>query len=73
MSRSEPRIEVGCDYARCEAIVEIGLTTTGRGYDERNILTDLEAEGWTVVNGEDRCPDHGDPDPTTGRKRQVTP
>jgi hypothetical protein len=53
--RTEPSITVKCDT--CMATEQVGLTTTARGYDERNVDAELERMGWTVVGGNDVCPD----------------
>lgn len=51
--RSEPRITVTCDNCGCH--LEMGLTAcAGSFYDERNIETELKANGWTV-DGDDLC------------------
>lgn len=52
--RSEPTITVTCDGCEKEEI-EVGLTTTAHGYDERNLTNAIEAEGWKIHNGKDYC------------------
>ena len=54
--RSEPCITVECDVCRSSS-VEVGLTTTAQGYDERNVDDNLERWGWLLRDGEDICPD----------------
>lgn len=51
--RSEPIITVVCD--ECGDELEIGLTTTGRGYDERNVDGDLKNAGWISDGWHDFC------------------
>ena len=55
MSRSDAYITVSCDGDSCRESVEIPLTATGRGYDERSVDSDLENLGWTDQDG-DLCP-----------------
>lgn len=52
--RGEPVITVTCDKCKCEDYV--GLTTTARGYDERDVDRELEEMGWKVEGGQDICP-----------------
>lgn len=47
--KCEPKMIVYCD--NCGEEIELGLTTTGRGYDERSIDSDLKREGW-ILDGE---------------------
>ena len=52
--RSDPYIIVECDY--CLGSIEIQLTTTVRGYDERGIDSFLTSQGWVIGNDdEDYC------------------
>jgi hypothetical protein len=46
-------IIVACDKCKSEESIE--LTTTARGYDERNVDAELESMGWEVGIG-DICP-----------------
>ncbi len=54
--RGEPQVLVTCDKCR-DYEVTIGLTTTSRGYDERDMDTELEASGWSKNGYSDYCPD----------------
>jgi len=47
-------ITVSCDSCRLEENIE--LTSTARGYDERDVDTQLEQMGWRIGDG-DLCPD----------------
>lgn len=47
---SEPKIIASCDMAGCQATEEFELTTTARGYDERNVDHDLQAAGWRIIS-----------------------
>jgi hypothetical protein len=47
-------ITVTCDV--CKTEVQVELTTTARGYDERNVDETLESLGWSVGTFE-LCPD----------------
>jgi hypothetical protein len=51
--RSDAFIVVTCD--QCRGAVEIQLTTTARGYDERNIDDELTSLGWSVEGDQDLC------------------
>jgi hypothetical protein len=53
--RSEPLITVTCDRCMLESL-EVGLTATGMGYDERNIDRELESNGWVATGSQDICP-----------------
>ena len=48
--RSEPSIVVECE--QCSATIEIGLTTTARGYDERNVNADIKRQEWITEEDE---------------------
>lgn len=47
---SEPIVTVECDGNGCTYKEEFGLTTTARGYDERNLNREIESAGWTIVD-----------------------
>jgi len=53
--RGEPQVLVTCDI--CGAEEQVGLTATARGYDEREMDSELEAMGWTKDGDRDYCPD----------------
>lgn len=53
--RGETVITVTCDKCKCEDYVS--LTTTARGYDERNVDEELEQMGWKIEGGQDICPE----------------
>jgi len=46
--RNQPCLPVECD--NCGETIEITLTTTVRGYDERNVDYDLMGAGWSIIN-----------------------
>ena len=51
--RSDAYITVTCDG--CGDEIQIQLTATARGYDERGVNGELEIAGWTTVDGNDYC------------------
>lgn len=57
MTLHDPEIEVTCDGEDCDAHEILHLTTTSRGYDERNIRADLEERGWVVDGDSHYCED----------------
>ncbi len=55
MARSDAYITVECD--KCSDCIEINLTSTAHGWDERDIDGELEDLGWTYYDGVgDICP-----------------
>lgn len=54
---SDPRLTITCDSPGCTYIDYVGLTVTGRGYDERNVPGELIYLGWeTISENVHRCP-----------------
>jgi hypothetical protein len=54
--RSDPVVGVVCDVCGT-AEIEVGITATARGYDERNMDDDIRRHGWVVFAGQDVCED----------------
>lgn len=52
----EPMIEVCCD-GECGSSIFVELTTTARGYDERNVEADILSEGWEIDGDNHYCED----------------
>lgn len=55
--RGEPELEITCDGDCCMDSFFVHLTSLGRGYDECNVDAEIKANGWTVFEGKDYCPD----------------
>ena len=51
--RSDAYITVTCDG--CGDEIQIQLTTTARGYDERGVSGELEIAGWVSAGNADYC------------------
>lgn len=51
-----PTVPVMCDTEGCDLEDAVGLTALARGaYDERDIESDLEDIGWSLVDGKHLC------------------
>jgi hypothetical protein len=50
--RYEPVLTIHCDGKDCRATIDVGLTTTAGGYDERAVDDDLERNGWSTDGGD---------------------
>lgn len=55
MGKGNPYLPVECD--QCSCVIEISLTATAHGYDERYVDDELEDEGWIVDDGLIFCSD----------------
>lgn len=54
--KSDAYIIVTCDS--CRTSLEIELTAlASRGWDDRNVNTELAREGWECAEGRDICPE----------------
>ncbi len=51
MTRNQPNVLIECDNGDCTNDIEISLTTTARGYDERDVDNELKESDW-IVDGE---------------------
>lgn len=49
----DPVQPVECD--NCGEIEELSLTRTGRGWDDRDVVPELERMGWIVIENSDQA------------------
>lgn len=69
--KSEATITVSCDKCEREIIIELTALAMPGAWDERNVLKEMEVEGWAVIedpeSGEEQdicyqCIEDSDPD-----------
>jgi len=45
---NDPIVEVECNH--CEDVLQISLTRTGRGWDDRNVEKEVKSAGWIWID-----------------------